>query len=307
MDARVFVLGSGTCFPEPGRKRRAHPLFYVDWDGGKRHLLLECSQGAAERLETIGVSPGNIRHLAVSHAHPDHFALPQFVQAAHCALLVNQPAAPTPTTPTLNVYGPSHVIRSIQQLMAIHFEETTGEDQPPGLSPPRVFPNTMSWNEATGGTMTAVNGATLHAFPVHHGFGRCDAVAFRLEIKDGPTIAYSGDTGICDGVVQAAEGANLFICEASARIGDTQSATNYGHLSPRQAGEIAARADAKVVMLTHYSGADSSEAMSGDFAWSGFQGVLIVAKDGMQVDLSQHGLHRLHLKPAGYPAEPDPA
>lgn len=287
MDVHVWVLGSGTCFPEPDRVRRAHPGFFIKWgDESEQHLLLECSAGIAERLETIGIAPDEIQHLAISHAHPDHFALPHFVQSAHCATLARGYKSGEPPR-ELHLYCPNHIANTVEPLMAIHFEETVTTGQPSGLSTPVVRLHAMSNGHPEECCFTKLpDGSRLIGYPVYHGFGKVDALAFRLEIKDGPVIAYSGDSGDCAGLRQAARDTHLFICEASARIGDNASSRpgGYGHLNPGSASLIAGLVQAQWLLLTHDPGFDSEEAMLRDGA-NVFSGEKMVAEDGMHLVL----------------------
>ncbi len=291
-DVTVDILGSGTCFPARGMRRRAHPGFLVRWE--QQHLLLDVSSGIAERLEDIGVAPDDIQNVAVSHAHPDHFALPQFLQSMYCAFLSRpQVQRDARASQKLQLFLPRRIVKGLDDLLRLHFEER----DKPGLPFPtlNVSGLTPFWHDPSGalnfvgGDQTEhllPSGDLLVAYPVHHGHGKCDAVALRLEIENGPTISYSGDTGMCSGILQAAEGADLFICDTSARVGDELTATGYGHLNPRQAGDIAGRVGAKRLVLTHYSGHDSDAEMVRNCRESGFLGDIIVAKDNMQLVIS---------------------
>ena len=85
---------------------------------------------------------------------------------------------------------------------------------------------------------------------VCHDSGKADALAFALTQEYGPMIAYSGDCG-------------------------------FDHGSETSKGLLAIASDAKVqrLVLTHYSGLDSAEAMTEDCLRSGFTGEIIIAKD----------------------------
>lgn len=279
----IHVLGSGTCHPVRGGKRRAHPGFFVRWGDGDQHLLIECSQCIAERLEEIGIDPYSIRHLAVSHAHPDHYALPQFVQTAFCSGL-SLPRTDTARVASLSIYGSAHIAKSISQLNRIFFEETVDDRGEGGLPSPIIQPKIL---RASGDVCAFGEGQSglIAGYRVHHGFGRVDALALRLMLPGGFVLAYSGDTGWCDGLIESARNADLFICEASAGIADEAMAKGYGHLNPRQAGEVARLADVKKLVLTHYSGRDSDEAMLADARSSGYRGEILIAHDGDRYEL----------------------
>ncbi|TAL26608.1 MAG: MBL fold metallo-hydrolase, partial [Frankiales bacterium] len=65
----------------------------------------------------------------------------------------------------------------------------------------------------------------------------------------GRSLAYSGDTGESEVLVDLARDVDLFLCEASwAHADDNPPGI---HLSGRQAGEHAAKAAARLLLLTH--------------------------------------------------------
>lgn len=170
----------------------------------------------------------------------------------------------------LNVIMPNHLINYFATWWDIYIPETREFPFPTlNLMRPNV---THSMSHANGENII------IESFPVYHGFGKTESYAFQIRHK-GKLITYSGDTGVCAGIGQAAHQADLFICEASARIGDTTSGTTYGHLTPFQAGNIAKIAGVKKLFLTHYTGLDSMEAMIADCKSSGYTGELIIGYD----------------------------
>ncbi|WP_441245925.1 MBL fold metallo-hydrolase [Kitasatospora sp. McL0602] len=83
------------------------------------------------------------------------------------------------------------------------------------------------------------------AIPVNH---PVEAYAFRVE-HDGRSFVYSGDTGVCPELVELAQDTDLFLCEAAYTHGREQF--EAVHLNGRQAGEHAAAAGARRLVLTH--------------------------------------------------------
>ena len=74
------------------------------------------------------------------------------------------------------------------------------------------------------------------------------------EPRRGLKFIFTGDTAACDTLIDAAQGADLMICEAT--YGDnaqTQKATDNGHMTFAQAAEVAKRADVKELWLAHFS------------------------------------------------------
>ena len=77
---------------------------------------------------------------------------------------------------------------------------------------------------------------------------------------DGRVLAYSSDTAPCDALLRLAHGADLFLCEASYLDG-----IDYPpdlHLTGREAGEIATKAGAGKLLLTHLVAAWGSESLT---------------------------------------------
>lgn len=280
---RLVVLGSGTCFPAvSGSVERAHPGFLLEYLGTDdliHKVLLECSQGIASRLVKIGVGPTEIKTVLISHAHPDHFALPHFAQTTHCHLLQAEGFSweDKTTWPTIQVIAPVHIARSMRTLNGIFFEESRSPNKGGGLP----FP-ILAFAHARGPSepIHLPGGATVVTRRVYHGFGRVDAIGFRVTLPNGRVFAYSGDSGLCPDLAFLAFEADLFLCEASSRIGNSENAYTYGHLAPRQSGTIAKEARAKRLLLTHYSGADSPSEMIRDAHESGFTQPILIANDG---------------------------
>jgi ribonuclease BN (tRNA processing enzyme) len=74
-------------------------------------------------------------------------------------------------------------------------------------------------------------------------------LGYRFDL-DGKIIAYCPDTGICDNAVLLAEDADLLITECSHKPGE--NSPEWPHLNPQDAAEIARRAKAKRLALTHF-------------------------------------------------------
>jgi ribonuclease BN (tRNA processing enzyme) len=114
--------------------------------------------------------------------------------------------------------------------------------------------------------------STMHLTP--QPYGTDSSFSYRFESKD-RTIAFTGDTGPSEDVVQMAQGADVLVSEvvnvaAATRMlksvaGLSKSALasmiahmSREHRSPADVGDIAQRAGVKLVVLTHLSlGMDS--------------------------------------------------
>ena len=63
-------------------------------------------------------------------------------------------------------------------------------------------------------------------------------------------LTYSGDTDTAPGLVEAAQGADLFLCEAAFHEG-RDDAIDGVHLTGKRAGVMATAADVGRLLLTH--------------------------------------------------------
>lgn len=265
---RLLALGTGTCLnAPPGQRARRPPLFALDVAASgdaPAWILFECSEGARWRLSDAGIDAHGLAHVAVSHAHPDHAALPQLVQSRACEAIFGD----GPRAETLSVYLPPQAAATLPSLWSWHQPEDHGA--PSARVGLRVVAAYDGWSREV------MPGVVLRAWAVSH--GRAPAVAFRVEAR-GRVFAYSGDASPCEGLVRAARDADLFVCEAAARVGVDLS-LRYGHCNPRQAAAVAREAGAKALWLTHYSGHDGADAMRDDARASGYEGALRIADDG---------------------------
>lgn len=92
-----------------------------------------------------------------------------------------------------------------------------------------------------------LGGMTIVARKVNH---PPSTFGFRITGPGGKVLVYSGDTGVCDELIELAEGADVFLCEASWTHDPANRPPNL-HLSGREAGEAAAKAGVKRLALTH--------------------------------------------------------
>ncbi|MBS3090735.1 ribonuclease Z [Candidatus Pacearchaeota archaeon] len=72
-------------------------------------------------------------------------------------------------------------------------------------------------------------------------------------VEQGKSIAFMLDTAVCDNCIKIAKDANLFISEATYSAELEEKAREYKHLTAKQAAEIAKKAKAEQLILTHVS------------------------------------------------------
>ncbi|WP_445164138.1 cyclic nucleotide-degrading phosphodiesterase [Mycobacterium sp. Dal123C01] len=76
-----------------------------------------------------------------------------------------------------------------------------------------------------------------------------ESYGLRITDPSGASFVYSGDTGVCDQLIDLARDADVFLCEASwTHAPDRPPAL---HLSGTEAGRVAAQAGVRELLLTH--------------------------------------------------------
>lgn len=259
---KLTILGAGTDASQlSGIPNRFPPGYLIEWN--KHKLLLECSEGIRFRLEQIGVDYAEIKYLAISHSHPDHYALPQYLQSVWNKLNWSGKAIGH----ELTIYAPGQIT---DNFLALWRMLRPGEDL---LPQPKLILKKM-----TDGDSISIGGGKLSVVQVDHGNNRLEVLAFRFETPEG-VLVYSADTRDCPAIRKISRNADLFICECSLLNSQNNEPGPFGHLSAFKAGEIATEAKAKKMILVHYVGVDSDKALISECRRSGFEGKVKVGKD----------------------------
>ena len=266
MGLQVLALGTGVCADTPHTtSSRQPPGFLAIIDDF--HLLFDCSEGIRYRLRQANVDLALVTHVAVSHAHPDHAALPQFIQAKFCRhLFGDQDERAT----KLRIFLSKILARDFPQVWNWHQPENDGGYWK------EFAPEIVGMDD--GFEEEVAPGVTLKAMNVYHGFGRHPAMGFRLTTPYG-VVAYTGDSGVCEGVRILSQSADLLIADSSTRVGQEYTG-GYGHMGPRQCGDAALKSGVKELWLTHYFDYDAPDVILAEVRAAGFFGKAKLAQDG---------------------------
>jgi ribonuclease BN (tRNA processing enzyme) len=185
---RLRFLGSGDAFGSGGRLQTCLLL-----EGASAPVLIDCGASSLVALKRAGIDPNDVDTVIVTHLHGDHFGgLPFFVLDGQFSR----------RTRPLVVAGPPGIAARVQQAMEVFF--------PGSSTAPRKFP--LEFAELEERRATEVGAATVTSFLVEHA---CGAPPFAVRVGyGGRTVAYSGDTEWTEALLDAARGADLFVCEA---------------------------------------------------------------------------------------------
>ena len=185
---QLRFLGSGDAFGSGGRFQTC---MLVESD--RTRFLIDCGASSLVAMRRFGVDPMAIDAVVLSHLHGDHFAGVPF--------LVLDGQFRRRTRP-LVVAGPPGVEARVTEAMEALFPGSSGVA--------RRF--ATEFVELREREPAALDGFTVTPYVVVHPSG-APPLALRVACE-GRVIAYSGDTEWTDVLLEAADGADLFVCEA---------------------------------------------------------------------------------------------
>ena len=295
----AVVCGSGSPLADT---TRAGPCLSVI--AGRRVFVVDAGEGSAEVLNSIGLSPGLVEAVFLTHFHSDHIdglgalAMQRWVSGAA--------QAPLP------LHGPSGV-----ESIAAGFNEAYRQDStyrvahhgaktvPPGGFGLAAQPFTQPGPD--GQVVFEDGGVKVTAFAVDHNPVH-PAVGYRFDYK-GRSLVISGDTAKNVAVENNARGADLLVHEAlsprlvaileqAAQKADRPNVAKLMadipdyHATPQEAAQSAQSAKVGALMLTHMVPPLRMRALEGPFLGAArhiFDGPLWVARDGDVVSLPAGG------------------
>lgn len=184
-------------------------------EGGDARVLIECGNGVLSRLQQH-CSFTELTAVVLSHLHPDHISdLFVLRYALEFSRRRGQWVGPLP------VYAPSEPAEEFARL---------------------PYKDVFDVRPVRPGDRVQVGGMAVSFASARHMIPAC---AVRME-AEGRTLVFSSDTGYSEEVVSLASGADVFLCEANLFRTEAE-----GHLNPTQAGEMAGKAGARRLLLTH--------------------------------------------------------
>jgi ribonuclease BN (tRNA processing enzyme) len=250
LTVELTVLGTSGGYAGPGKACSGYLL-----RGAAGTLMLDIGPGSlANMLKYIGAD--DLGALSITHMHYDHYV-------DIYGLLTARRFWESPLPP-LRVYAPSGAEEFLSRVIS---ERSRKE-----------FSACLEITEHEPWSEREVEGFKLITAPSRH---VVESYSFRIE-AEGKSVCYSGDTDICDELIELAEGVDLLICEST--FTSEVSEKEKGHLSGIEAGEVAVRARAGSLMITHVWPTLSGERAVED-AGSGYRGPVMLAREGMVIEL----------------------
>jgi ribonuclease BN (tRNA processing enzyme) len=270
--AIVITLGTGTPVPNPERSGPATAVVI-----GRRVLLFDAGPGVMRRIAAAGLPIDGLTATFITHLHSDHtLGLPDLMMTSWVM------GRSTP----MRLHGPPGVRRMTDLLLSAWAEDTVVRVQ--GLERGRPGGYKLDVREIGEGVVFDSGGVKVTAIKVPHGEWQ-DAFAYRVD-AGGRSIVISGDTRPSEALEQASRDVDVLIHEVYPETRVAPENRPGGELWPQylrevhtsdvELGRIAAKAQPRVLVLTHviFMGATEDEVLAG-IRRGGFMGRVVFAKD----------------------------
>jgi ribonuclease Z len=266
-DRELVVLGTASQAPT---RSRNHNGYLLRWDG--EGLLFDPGEGTQRQMLFAGVTASQVTRICITHFHGDHcLGLPGvlqrmsldrvphtveacypaqnqevFTRLRHAALfrdVVNLRERPVTGGGTV-IEAPSFRVQAqplSHGVPAVGYRLT----EPDGR---RMLPGKLAALGITGPDVGRLQREGRLVIGDH-----LVSVEQVSEPRRGQRFAFIMDTRLCEGAFALADGADMVVCESTFADAEAALAREYGHLTARQAGRIAAEAGARLLVLTHFS------------------------------------------------------
>jgi ribonuclease BN (tRNA processing enzyme) len=215
---QLTVLGSSASYPGPGGACSGYLV-----QEGKTNLLVDCGTGVLSNLQKA-LALQQINNIVISHFHADHFF----------DLIPYRYALTRPLYKDIRpvLYLPPGGRKALLKAVAT-FDKSID-----------FFSDHFQIEEYDPKRGIKVGDFNVDFAPVKHYIP-----AYAISISGKKRLVYSADSGLCDALDDIAQGADLFLCEATLYAdGDGE----WGHLHANEAANLAKKAKAKRLILTHF-------------------------------------------------------
>ncbi|HEY3007785.1 MAG TPA: MBL fold metallo-hydrolase [Micromonosporaceae bacterium] len=247
---RLTILGCAGSFPGP---ESACSAYLVEAEGFR--LLIDFGTGAISALQRYA-GLNAVDAVMLTHLHLDHML-------DACLYVVVRRYAPDGPYPPLPMYAPAGAPDRLAAAYSAAGEPLDDVYTFYGLQP-GTFP---------------IGPFTVTVDRVNH---PVETYGVRVE-HDGRVLAYSADTAPSETLLRLAQGADVFLCEASYLDGANNPPDL--HMTGHEAGMAATKAGAARLLLTHLVTAWGSEAATYEAAAAAYDGPIEIVRPGARYEI----------------------
>ncbi len=264
---RIVFLGTSSMVPTKERNHSATLILYKN-----EGILVDCGEGTQRQLKFANIKATKITKILITHWHGDHvFGLPGLLQTLGASDYEG----------TLKIYGPVGTRERFKKVMeafvltdkvevevnevergvffenddfrlialplkhsirclGYRFEEKDTRKMDIKKIRKLGIPEGPLIGKLQEGNTIKVNGKIIRPEEVSR-------------VKKGRVIGFIADTGMCNNAVAIGKDADILISEATHLSKHEEKAILYKHLTAKQAALIASNANAKKLILNHFS------------------------------------------------------
>jgi ribonuclease Z len=301
----LVVLGTASQAPT---RRRNHNGYFLRWDS--EGLLFDPGEGTQRQMLFAGVTASQITRICVTHLHGDHcLGLPGVLARMSLDRVAHPVDAcyPAGSREVFRRLRHASLYRDVLDLRERRIRGVLGSGPVVlGTEPFRLEARALSHSVPTVGYRLAepdgrrMLPGKLASFGIAgpdigrlqrlghlDSGGRVVTLEQVSEPRAGQKFAFVMDTRLCDAAFELADQADMLVCESTFANAEAALARDYGHLTAGQAGQIAAQAGVRLLVLTHFSQryeAGPGSAATGDERLAGeaaevFGGEVVLASD----------------------------
>ncbi|HJN56394.1 MAG: ribonuclease Z [Candidatus Woesearchaeota archaeon] len=295
---QILFLGTSSMVPTKERNQSAVLVSY-----GSEGILVDCGEGTQRQLKIAGVKLTKITKILISHLHGDHvLGLPGMIQSMSSA----------DYNDILNIYGPVGTKKFVENLFKTFLFDRKIEIQVRDIKSGRFSESddlileaqSLEHNVDTLGYSIIEKDKRKINLKFTKKLGIPDGPLLG-KLQDGKNIVWKGkkinvddatdivkgkkatiisDTVPCKGADMLAKDSDLLISEATYASDLEDKSIEYGHMTSKQAAELANRTGSKKLVLTHFSARYKNTLKLEEDARDYFDDVLC-AEDFMKINL----------------------
>jgi ribonuclease Z len=193
--------------------------------GQEEIMLLDCGDGSIRKIMETGTSSLAISNILITHFHSDHLSgLAQIIETMSIE----------GRTQRLDIYG----LPGLEEYFST-VQKTTN------VAINRHFD--LSFLELEQGQKVSLGEYEITPYSMQHAI---PCLGYRVEHSDF-VLCYTGDTEPCENILSLAKDVDLLIHEATYLNRDLAKARETKHSTPSEASEMASKAGARNLVLTH--------------------------------------------------------
>ncbi|MBW2978860.1 ribonuclease Z [Candidatus Woesearchaeota archaeon] len=263
----LLILGTSSTKPT---KKRSHSAYLLSYKN--EGILFDCGEGTQRQLITAGIKANKITRIMLSHWHGDHIlGLPGLLQT----LAVNE------YTKSLHIYGPPGSEKRYKKMLEVFESSHKIEAKIHDINEEKFFETNDFYIESyplvhrincigfrlvekdkRQINMDKLKKLGLEEGPIIGKIQEGEIINFKghrikpenvSKLIKGRIFSYIADTRPNKNCIKIAENADVLLCESTYSSKDKDKAVKYKHLTAQEAAQIASQANAKKLILTHYS------------------------------------------------------